>query len=61
MGGTRHPCIVATAWMTGALVSFAAMAIGGRELSFELGTFEILFFRSAVGLVIVSFLLSHSG
>ena len=45
----------------GALASFMAMAIGGRELSTEVSTFEILFFRSLVGLVIVSMVLSKSG
>lgn len=44
-----------------ALVSFMAMAIGGRELSFELETFEILFFRSLIGLLITSFLLLKRG
>ncbi len=39
--------------MTGTLVSFMAMAVGGRELSAELSIFEILFFRSLTGLVIV--------
>lgn len=47
--------------MMGALASFMAMAIGGRELSTEVSTFEILFFRSLVGLVIVSLVLSRSG
>ncbi|MDJ0957172.1 MAG: DMT family transporter [Arenicellales bacterium] len=45
----------------GALFSFMAMAIGGRELSFELGTFEILFFRSLIGLLIISIFLFRSG
>lgn len=33
---------------------------GGRELSSELGTFEILFFRSLIGLFIVGLLLAQS-
>jgi len=37
------------------------MAIAGRELSTELTTFQILFFRSAVGLVAVSILLQRAG
>ncbi|MCP5267292.1 MAG: DMT family transporter [Burkholderiaceae bacterium] len=45
--------------MSGALVSFMAMAIAGRELSSELGTFQILAFRSAIGLVIVLMIASH--
>jgi len=38
-----------------------AMAVGGRELSTELGTFEILFFRSLIGVFIVGALLAQSG
>ena len=48
-------------WMSGALVSFTAMAISGRELAAELTTFQILFFRSLVGLVVVAILLQRSG
>lgn len=47
--------------MSGALVSFLLMAIAGRELSTELNTFQILFFRSAIGLVLISAILTWSG
>ncbi len=47
--------------MTGALASFMAMAVAGRELAGELTTFQILFFRSVVGLVVVALLLQKSG
>ena len=40
-------------WMIGAMLSFSLMAISGRELAPELNTFEIMFFRSLIGLVIV--------
>jgi drug/metabolite transporter (DMT)-like permease len=43
--------------MSGTLFSFMAMAVGGRELSSRLSTFQILFFRSIVGLLIVGFFL----
>ncbi len=43
--------IRAAAWMVGTLVSFIAMAIAVRELSASLHTFEILAWRSMVGLV----------
>jgi drug/metabolite transporter (DMT)-like permease len=46
--------------MSGTLLSFMAMAIGGRELSGRLSTFQILFFRSIVGLLIVGFFLGCS-
>ena len=40
-------------WMVGAIISFSAMAVAGRELSFDLDTFEIMTYRSAIGLTIV--------
>ncbi len=58
---TQHPVILATLWMMGALISFMTMAIGGRELSNQLSTFEILFFRSLIGLAIICFILYRSG
>lgn len=51
----------ATLWMAGALLSFMAMAVGGRELSAELGTFQILFFRSVIGLGVIALLLNQNG
>ncbi|MDB2563303.1 DMT family transporter [Amylibacter sp.] len=45
--------IKAAIWMTGTIVSFSAMAISGREISFELDTFEIMMYRSIIGLIIV--------
>ncbi|MCF6248433.1 MAG: DMT family transporter [Desulfobacula sp.] len=53
--------IIATLWMMGTLFSFMAMAIGGRELSGGLSTFQILFFRSFIGLFIVVILLLSTG
>ena len=43
----------AAVWMIGTMVSFSLMAISGRELAPELNTFEIMFFRSLIGLVLV--------
>ena len=40
-------------WMIGAITSFTLMAIAGRAVSIELNTFEIMFFRSMTGIVIV--------
>lgn len=39
--------------MTGAIVAFSSMAVAGRAASLELDTFEIMFYRSAVGFCIV--------
>ncbi|MEM7711685.1 MAG: DMT family transporter [Pseudomonadota bacterium] len=41
------------AWMVGAIASFTSMAVAGRAVSFQLDTFEIMFYRSCVGVVIV--------
>ncbi len=43
----------AALWMVGAVVSFSAMAIAGREASVELDTFEMMTYRSMVGLALV--------
>ncbi|MDB9703246.1 DMT family transporter [Rhodospirillales bacterium] len=53
--------VLAGIWMSGALMSFLLMAIAGRELSTELNTFQILFFRSVIGLVLILAILSWSG
>lgn len=45
--------IKAALWMTGAIVSFTAMAIAGRAVSLDLDTFEIMLYRSLIGVVIV--------
>ena len=45
--------IKALFWMMGALASFALMAIAGRELSAEVGAFQIVFFRSAIATAIL--------
>ena len=45
--------LVAAAWMTGAIVSFTSMAVAGRAVSIELDTFEILLFRSVIGVAMV--------
>lgn len=47
-------------WMSGALVSFCLMAIGARELAGGIGTFQILFFRSTIGLIVVTFVISQA-
>ncbi|MFT5797701.1 MAG: drug/metabolite transporter (DMT)-like permease [Candidatus Azotimanducaceae bacterium] len=48
-----NPVFKAAIWMIGAICSFSAMAVAGREVSFALDTFEIMLFRSIVGVVIV--------
>lgn len=47
------PVLRAALWMVGAIASFSTMAVAGREAAFDLDTFEIMLYRSVVGLVIV--------
>ena len=45
--------VKAALYMVGAIFSFTAMAVSGRELAASLDTFEIMFFRSLIGIVII--------
>jgi drug/metabolite transporter (DMT)-like permease len=47
------PTVQACLWMVGAIVSFTSMAIAGRAVSLNLDTFEIMMYRSLIGIVIV--------
>ncbi len=57
----QHRPALAALWMTGAIVAFTLMAIAGRAVSFELDTFEIMTYRSAVGVVVVALLITAFG
>ena len=48
----------AVAWMMGALLSFAAMAISVRELASDMHAFQMLFIRSAIGVLILGAVVS---
>ena len=48
-------------WMSGAVLSFCAMAVAARALLGHMGVFEILFFRTGVALVIVLAVVLPSG
>ncbi len=50
--------ITAALWMTGAIASFSSMAVAGRELSLYHDTFEIMMYRSFVGVIIVAVVLT---
>ncbi len=52
--------IKAALWMLGAIASFSLMAVAGRAVQVELNTFQLMAWRSAVGLVIVVALLARS-
>ncbi len=52
-GATPARPLHAALWMLGAVVAFSSMAVAGRALTPELSTFEIMFFRSLIGIVLV--------
>lgn len=45
--------LAAAAWMAASIVSFAGMTVSGRELSRAYDTFEIMTYRSLVGVVVI--------
>ncbi len=49
----EHQPLRAAAWMIGAIFSFTSMAIAGRSLAGDFDTFEIMTYRSLLGIVIV--------
>lgn len=51
----------AAIWMIGAITSFTTMAIAGRAVSLELDTFEIMFYRSLTGIIIVLVVATATG
>ncbi len=51
----------AALWMTGAIVSFTSMAVAGRAVSIELDTFELMTYRSLIGIVLVVTIASSLG
>ncbi len=55
------PTARAAIWMTGAIGSFSVMAMAGRAVSLQLDTFELMMYRSAVGLCIILAVLTLSG
>ncbi len=46
--------LLAFAWMTGAIASFILMAVSGREIRVEMNTFELMLYRSVIGLAVVA-------
>ncbi|MCT4576279.1 DMT family transporter [Donghicola sp.] len=55
------PVLRGCLWMSGAILSFSAMAIAGREVSTNLDTFEIMLYRSLIGFLIVLAVASLAG
>ncbi|MCY1125696.1 DMT family transporter [Frigidibacter sp. RF13] len=48
-----HRPIAAALWMGGSITGFCLVAVAGRALSTGLDTFEIMFYRSVVGVILV--------
>lgn len=50
---THRPGLAAI-WMLGAVVSFTCMAVAGRYTASELDTFELMMYRSFLGIILVT-------
>ncbi|WP_347313556.1 DMT family transporter [Defluviimonas sp. SAOS-178_SWC] len=48
----HHP-IAAAFWMLGSILGFSMIAVSGREIGADLDTFEMMFYRSLIGIVVV--------
>lgn len=57
----RSDMRLAALWMTGAIVSFSAMAVAGRKVTAELDTFELMTYRSIISLVLVLAIAAYAG
>ncbi|MEM9637014.1 MAG: DMT family transporter [Pseudomonadota bacterium] len=55
------PTLKAALWMSGAIASFSTMAVAGREASAQLDTFEIMMYRSLIGVIVVVALAGATG
>lgn len=58
---TLPPVIRASLWMTATIASFLLMMVSARELVDTIPTFEILAFRSTIGLIVLLPILLRSG
>ncbi|MEM8979110.1 MAG: DMT family transporter, partial [Pseudomonadota bacterium] len=48
-----NPTLRAALWMFGGVFAFSAMAVAGRAIAFDLDTFEIMMYRSFIGIALV--------
>lgn len=53
--------LLAALWMTGAIVSFTLMAVAGRAVQVEMNSFELMAWRSLIGFLVISAILSVRG
>lgn len=59
--GKQRSTFLAVVWMILALAGFSLLAVASRELTQQMATLEILFWRSLMGLSLVSLLLARTG
>jgi drug/metabolite transporter (DMT)-like permease len=45
--------LAAAGWMVGSIISFSSMAVAGRALASDLDTFELMLYRSLIGIVLL--------
>jgi len=57
----RHKLYRSILWMMGTLFSFSTMAIAVRELTSTISSFEIVFLRTLVALIIIIVIITFSG
>ena len=57
----KHPVLFAAAWMLGAILTFTITAVAARRASSEVSTIQILFFRSIVGVLVLTPFLAYFG
>jgi hypothetical protein len=48
-------------WMVGGVFCLTSMAVAGKEISLQIDTFEILFYRSVIGVSIILFFPNKEG
>ena len=53
--------LLAAVWMTGSIFAFTAMAVAGRYVMVELDTFEVMTYRSLLGIAMVVLVAAASG
>ncbi|MGB7262265.1 MAG: DMT family transporter [Albidovulum sp.] len=53
MTAAIHRPFAAAMWMLGSIAGFSALAVSGREIGATLDTFEMMLYRSLIGVVIV--------
>ncbi|MCV2872917.1 DMT family transporter [Defluviimonas sp. WL0050] len=52
VAGVHRP-VAAAFWMIGSILGFSALAISGREIGAALDTFEMMLYRSLIGVIVV--------